>query len=346
MTEEPQPPAARPDRSLRHAVAGSILLVAVAIAAGAGISRVVRPAPSPSPSFVRSGPASPAPTEPPSTAPFVFTQTLSAGCVAGSAVYVVSDGGGIGRFADDRWQLIDPIARSLVAATCVGDRLIAVGGGGRVITVDDREQTIRSDSIQLDDLLGIGTLGDGVLAVGRLGAVQRQASGGWGIYAAGIDEDLYAVAAFGPASAWVVGAGGVTYRLEPGGWRPVASGVTATLRTIAARSIDDVVAAGDDGVILVWDGGWKRLAAPAPVIFRASLRTADGTYLAGDGGVLLRLAGAPASAAVARIDLGTTCTLRGLFSRGTEVWVIGSDGGQAGVWRIAGGSVFHWGQCP
>src|SRR5205823_2104210 len=102
------------------------VLIAVAVAGGVGASRLTRPTPpSPSPTptptpFVRVSPP-----EPPDTGPFVFTQTLSAGCVAGDGVYIVSDGGGIGRFANDRWQLIDPIARSLVAAACIGERVIA-----------------------------------------------------------------------------------------------------------------------------------------------------------------------------------------------------------------------------
>ena len=36
----------------------------------------------------------------------------------------------------------------------------------------------------------------------------------------------------------------------------------------------------------------------------------------------------------------------GLATDGTDLWVVGSDGGHAGVWRIsAGGAIFHWGQC-
>ncbi|MHB8630434.1 MAG: beta propeller repeat protein [Candidatus Limnocylindria bacterium] len=324
------------------------MLIVVAIAAGAGASRLARGVPGPSPSIVRPSPPPAASVEPSptDTAPLVFTQPLSAGCVAGDGVYVVSDGGGIGRFADGHWQLIDPIARSLVAATCPGGRVIAVGAGGRVVTIDDRERTIRSDTVQLDDLQGVAPLGDGVLAVGRAGTVERQDGGGWGSYARGIDEDLYAVAAFDATSAWAVGAGGVTYRLEPAGWRPVSSGVTATLRAIAARSVDDAVAVGDDGVILVWSGAWTRLEPPVAVAFRAALRLGADTYVAGDRGTLLRVSGGRPAPAVDRIDLATTCTLRGLFSQGTAVWVVGSDGGHAAVWRIAQGAVFHWGECP
>jgi len=274
-------------------------------------------------------------------------QPLSAGCAAGDGVYVVSDGGGIGRFAFDRWQLIDPIARSLVAATCQGDMLTAVGGGGRVVAINDRDQTIRSDSVLPEDFLGVATLADGVLAVGRAGTVERQGGGGWGIYAAGIDEDLFAVAAFGPSSAWAVGSGGVSYRLETAGWRPVPTGVTATLRAIAARSVDDAVVVGDDGVILTWAGRWTVVGGAPKVAYRAVLRAGPAVYVAGDGGTLVRATDRTGSSPEwTPIGLGTTCTLRALFSRGDELWVIGSDGGRAAVWRLAGGAVFRWGQCP
>jgi len=252
----------------------------------------------------------------------------------------------IGRFVFDRWQLIDPTARSLSATLCQGDQLTAVGGGGRVITIDDRLQTIRSDTIQFADFLGLAPLADGVLVVGKMGTVERQDANGWGLYAGGIDEDLYAIAAFSPTSAWAVGDAGVTYRLESAGWRPVATGATATLRAIAARAVDDAVVVGDDGTVLVWDGAWKGVVPPVHVGFHAALRMGEGTYLAGDGGTLLRLSGTAAAPVFSRVDLGATCTLRALFARGTELWVIGSDGGHAGVWRVsAAGAVFHWGQC-
>ena len=349
MTAQPPPEQPRPalDSPLIVAAVVSVALVAVAVLGGVGISRIARatPAPSRSPTptpFVRISP-----TEPPDTGPLVFTQPLSAGCAAGDSVYVVSDGGGIGRFAFDRWQLIDPIARSLSAALCRGDQLTAVGGGGRVITIDDLQQTIRSDAVQVEDFLGLSPLADGMLVVGRAGTVERQNAGGWGLYASGIDEDLYAIAAFSPTSAWAVGDGGVTYRLEPAGWRPVAGGVTATLRAIAARAVDDAVVVGDGATVLVWDGAWKSLDPPVHVGFHAALPAGEGTYIAGDGGTLLLLSGTPASPTFTRIDLATTCTLRALFARGTELWVVGSDGGHAAVWRIsAGGAVFHWGQCP
>ncbi len=339
-----QPPPAPPDRTLVIAVAAAILLVV--LAAGGGLMArylVNRPAPLPSPTAAPV--ARPSPTEPPDTEPLVFMQPLSAGCAAGDAVYVVSDGGGIGRFAFGHWQLIDPVARSLGAAMCRGDELIAVGGGGRVVTISDQQQTIRSDAVQLDDFLGVAPLGGGLLAVGRSGTVQLQTAGGWNVYAQGLDEDLYAVAAFGSTSAWVVGAGGASYRLEPAGWRPVATGITATLRAIAAPAADDAVVVGDDATILIWRGAWARVEAPVRANFRAALRIDNGTYIAGDNGTLLRLSGDPAAPVFAQFDLGTSCTLRALFRAGGDLWIIGSDGGRSAVWRIGPAGTFHWGQC-
>lgn len=339
-----QPPPTVADRTLLIAVAAAVLLVVLAAGGGVAASRLVnRPTPSPSPTPTPL--ARPSPTEPPDTEPLVFIQPLSAGCAAGDAVYVVSDGGGIGRFAFDHWQLIDPIARSLGAAICRGDQLVAVGGGGRVVTIDDTQQTIRSDAVQLDDFLGVAPLGGGLLAVGRSGSVQLQTAGGWTVYAQGLDEDLYAVAAFGSTSAWVVGAGGASYRLEPAGWRPVATGVTATLRAIAATAVDDVVVVGDDATILVWRGAWVQVAAPVHATFRAALRVDNGTYIAGDQGTLLRLSGDPAAPVFAQLDLGTTCSLRALFRSGQDLWVIGSAGVRSAVWRIGPAGTFHWGQC-
>lgn len=347
MSAEPEAPRGAP--ALAPAVAAVVALIAVAVFFGAGAARMLRaaPTPRPTPSPEASAP-SPAP---PDTGPLVFAQPLSAGCVAGGAAYVVSDGGGIGRYADERWQLIDTTARTLHAATCRGDEAIAVGGSGRVVTIDDQARTIRPDSVQLDDLYAVAPLPGGLLAAGARGSVMLQQPSGWAPYAQGIDEDLRGIAAFSLTSAWAVGTGGASYRLEADGWRPVPTGVTSDLRAIAARSVDDVIAAGDDGVVLAWAGRWKRVEAglPAGVQWRAALRIADLTYLAGDRGTLVRLRGASSGdLAIEPVALGADgCTLRALFTRANdEVWVIGSDGGRAAVWRLGRDGAQRWGDCP
>jgi hypothetical protein len=324
------------DRTTLLAVAGAVAIVIVAAIGGlvAG-SLVARPAAS----------ASPAPPTAARTAALaddgVFLQPLSAGCATSEAVWVVSEGGGIGRFDGERWQLVDRTLRSLSSAACVREVMLAVGGAGRVVTADDRSRTVRADSAHLEDLNAVSLLPDGSLAVGARGTVLRQVAAGWAPYASGLEEDLYGVAAFSAASAWVVGVGGVTYRLEERGWLPVPSGVAATLRAVAGGSAGDVVAVGDGGTILRYDGGWRKVDTGFVGTFRAAARAAGRTWVGGDAGAVYVVSAAGAE----RRAIGTSCTIRGIFGRGEEVWFVGSDGPFAGVWRLAGERLDRWGLC-
>jgi hypothetical protein len=316
------------------------VMVVIAIGAGAAAGIVMRPAPTPAPTPSRPPVVV---TPEPDSAPLVFQQPLAAGCATEDAVWVVSNGGGIGRFDGQRWLLIDATLRSLVAVACGEDSLLAVGPGGRVLTIDDRTKTIQPDDLGLFDANAISLLPDGALVVGSDGTVQRQTSAGWQQFARGIEEDLFGVVGFQGASAWAVGADGVSYRLEDAGWRPFATGTTVALRTVAGASAADAVAAGDGGVLLRFDfdGRWRPLESGVQNPLRASARAGTVTYVVGDRGIALAIEGNN----VQRIDLGTTCALRSVFARGNEVWFVGSEGTHAGVWRRSGDRVERWGTC-
>src|SRR5712691_643690 len=177
-------------------------MVVIAVGAGAAFGVVTRPvAATPSPTPL------PAATPEPDTGPLVFKQPLTAGCATDDAVWVVSDGGGIGRFDRllERWELIDVTLRSLVAAACSPDTVLAVGPFGRVVSIDDLGKTIHADDIGLFNAYAISLVPDGALVVGSEGSVQRQTAAGWDQYAKGIDEDLYGVVGFAGSSAWTVG---------------------------------------------------------------------------------------------------------------------------------------------
>jgi len=315
-------------------------MVVIAIAGGAAVGVVTRPAPSVEPT------ATPIPTATPEpdTGPMVFKQPLTAGCATDDAVWVVSDGGGIGRFDRllQRWDLIDTTLRSLVAAACGPDTVLAVGSFGRVISIDDLAKTIQADDIGPFNAYGISLLPDGALVVGSEGNVQRQTASGWDPYAAGIDEDLYGVVAFAGSSAWTVGAGGVTYRLESVGWKQFETETTASLRTIAAASPTEAIAAGDDGVLLRFDGRWRPLDSGGQHELRASARAGAITYVVGDAGTALVVEGNTVRPVA---NLTTTCALRGVFVHGNEVWFVGSEGTLAGVWRQTGDRIDRWGTC-
>jgi len=319
-------------------------MVVIAVSAGAAVGLVTRPAPPAEPSAT----PAPTPTPEPDTGPLVFKQPLAAGCATDDAVWVVSDGGGIGRF--DRvlgqWQLVDSTLRSLVAAACSPDTVTAVGAFGRVVFVDDLAKTIHADDIGLFNAYAVSLLPDGALVVGSDGSVQRQSSVGWDKFAEGIDEDLYGVVGFAGGSAWMVGAGGVTYRLEKVdgafGWRPYETGTTVALRTIAATSPTEAIAAGDDGVVLRFDGSWRPLESGVKNELRASARVGAITYVVGDGGTALAVEGDTVRPIA---NITTTCALRSVFAHGNEVWFVGSDGTLAGVWRQSGDRIDRWGTC-
>lgn len=328
-------------RSTALATVAAAALVVLALIVGGGAARLKTVAP-PTASAAPSTAAQPAPTEPPDTGPLVFRQPLSAGCAAGDGVYVVSDGGGIGRFDGDGWQLIDPTLRSLVAAACRGTGLVAVGGAGTVVTIDDTARSIRSDAVQLDDLRAIALLPDGALAAGHRGSVVRQTAAGWFPHAAGLTEDFEGIAAFGALSAWAVGADGAALRLEEAGWRPIASGTTVTLRAVAGAGIDDVIAVGDAGTILRFRQGWEARPIRTTAAFRAVMVSGGTVWIIGDQGSVVRLDGERETV----VDLGTTCTLRSVFAQRGMIWIVGSDGTHAAVWRIADGATRQWGACP
>ena len=321
------------------------VLVVIAIGAGAAVGVVTRPAPSVEPPS-----ATPMPTATlaPDTGPLVFKQPLTAGCATDDAVWVVSDGGGIGRFDRllQRWELIDSTLRSLVAVACGSDTVFAVGAFGRVVVIDDLAKTIHADDIGIFNAYAVSLVPDGALVVGSDGSVQRQSSTGWDKYAQGIDEDLYGVVGFAGGSAWMVGAGGVTYRLEKVdgvfGWRPYETGTTVALRTIAATSPTEAIAAGDDGVVLRFDGSWRALESGVKNELRGSARVGAITYVVGDGGTALAVEGDTVRPIA---NVTTTCALRSVFAHGNEVWFVGSDGTLAGVWRQSGDRIDRWGTC-
>jgi hypothetical protein len=144
----------------------------------------------------------------------------------------------------------------------------------------------------------------------------------------------------------MVGAGGVTYRLEKVGsdvgWKPYETGTTVALRTIAATSPTEAIAAGDDGVILRFDGSWRALESGVKSELRASARVGPITYIVGDGGTALAVDGNTVRPVA---NMSTTCALRGVFAHGNEVWFVGSEGTLAGVWRKTGDRIDHWGTC-
>ncbi|HEV8229438.1 MAG TPA: hypothetical protein VGQ86_05725 [Candidatus Limnocylindria bacterium] len=326
----------------RYAAIIAALLVIAAIGGGLAFGTIARPRPTPRPTSPPPTVALPTRTPVPTTDPNVFRQALWGACATERSIWVVSDGGGLIRYDGQDWSLVDGTLRTLTAASCDESTLYAVGPVGAVLIVDDRARSINSVDVTLQDLLGVVAMPDGAIVVGTQGTVLRLSGGTWQPYARGIDEDLTALAVFGPLSAWAVGSGGISYRLDERGWLAVPTGATATLRAVAATTPRSVVAVGDAGKVVRYDGQWSDVPSGVDVALRDVI-VEPALWIVGDGGTVLAGDG---GGALQRVDIGTTCDLHTVFARGADLWIVGSTGSKGGVWRLRSGSVAEkWGDC-
>lgn len=329
----------------RAALVLGFLLVAAAVGLGLSFGRIARPA-NPTPRFVvvSTSPA-PSPTRVLVDEATLFKQQVSAGCATSQSVWVVTNGGGLLRYDGTAWTQVDDTLRSLTRVACGQDAAYAVGFVGEFLVTDEVARQIRSTALTTDNLYGVSTVGDGALMVGANGAIFILQGGQLDVdpRAKAIDGDLRDVAAFSLTSAWAVGQDGITYRLDQRGWNPVGSGQTKTLLSIAATTPADAVAVGEGGTIVRYDSGWQQVKSPVTqrlrdVIVRPSL------WIAGDHGTLLT----GTLGSLRAVDLRTDCDLVSVFSRGSEIWVVGSAAaGGGGVWQLTldGGVTKHWGGC-
>jgi hypothetical protein len=318
----------------------AVLLVVAAIGSGLAIGTITRPRPTPV--VVTPTPTVAAtPTPQPTTDPAVFQQNFSAGCSTEQAVWVVTDGGGLIRFDGRDWVQVDGTLRTLVHAACDQFTLYAVGPVGAVLIVDDRARSIDAFDVTIQHLFGVQALPTGAVVAGQQGTVLLLNGGTWQPYAAGIEEDLNAVILFGPLSGWTVGTGGVSYRLEAAGWRPISTGTTQTLRGLAATGPANVIAVGDAGTVAHFDDHWTLLSSGVDATLRDVI-VAPELWIVGDAGTVLTSDGG----GVRRVDVGSKCDLRAVFSRGNDIWIIGALAGKGGALLLRGGAVAErWGAC-
>jgi hypothetical protein len=343
-TPDAIPPPPTPQRApalpLSYTAIIAVLLVVAAIGSGLAIGTLTRPHPTPV-VVVPTPTIAPTPTPQPTTNPAVFQQTFSGGCTTDQAIWVVTNGGGLVRFDGQDWTQVDSTLRTLVHASCDQFTLYAVGPVGAVMIVDDRARRIDAFDVTIEDLVGVQALPAGAVVSGQQGTVLLLNGGTWQPYAAGIEEDLNAVILFGPQSGWTVGAGGASYRLEAAGWRTIATGTTQTLRGLAAIGPANVVAVGDAGTVAHFDDHWTLIPSGVDVTLRDVIVAPD-LWIVGDAGTVLTSDGA----GLRRVDVGTKCDLKAVFTRANEIWIIGSFGGNGGVLRLRGGAVAErWGAC-
>ena len=352
MTDQPPGQSPPDDKTpsprpvLRASVAATlgILFVLAAVGIGLATGRVARPSPTPARVSVTFTPA-PTPSPTPYDEAAVFRgQPLSGGCATTGGVWIVTNGGGLLRYDGTQWAQVDATLRSLTRVSCGTNAAYGIGFLGAVLVADEQTRQIRSTDVTTEDLFGVAALPNGALMVGTAGSVFILDSGDIQPFAKGIDENLFGVVAFSLQSAWAVGDGGITYRLDQRGWNPVGSGQTNTLRAVAATTPATALAVGDKGTIVTYASGWQVANSGVDVTLRDVI-VDPGVWIVGDKGTVLTTSGVPATP-FKRVDIGTTCDLISVFSRGGDVWVVGRGAIGGGVWRLRNGAVAqHFGGC-
>lgn len=340
-----------------RAILVAALLVVLAAVLGGVAGQRARPAPPPRPTSsatVAAVPTAP-PPDPAETQRRAFAQPLSAGCATANSVWIVADGGAAIRWDGRAWTIPDPTLRSLVAAQCDRSTVLAVGGGGSLLTVDEEARSVRADRFGTEDLTALARVPGGAVAVGLAGTIIEQGDLGWRSVPAGVTRDLHGVAVTPSASGatgWVVGGEGAAYRFADGRWDRVDTGTRATLRAVA-QTADLTVAVGDEAHVLRYAAGeWRTILSDPQrpgAIGRISLRAVAvvgrSLWAVGDRGFVIEIRVTASGHDLRPVDLGTACTLRSVFTEGSAVWVVGSDGTRGGAWRIAPGGTDRWGTC-
>ncbi len=325
-----------------------VLFVVVAMVIGFLLARMApapsgrSPTPAPAPAQAL---ASPTPTPEPTDDDRVWQQPLAAGCAtANGQVFLVSSGGGIGRFDGAHWALVDETLRQLRAVTCVGGLVVAVGDGGRVIRIDPVERTIRPDVVAQDDLFAIGALDAREIVVGGSDlSVVRLHEGRWDpIGGGGVGLVWHAILARSASEVWLAGDGGTLFVFDGKKFvdRSIADGPDLT--ALSPFGADTLVGASDGRLFTAAPGHAARQLAGVDGAVRGTLAAADGGafVLAND------LRHMSASGATSALPHGLTCPGVALFGGPAgDVWVIGRDGSRAGVAHYDGSSWTRAGRC-
>ncbi|MDP2313168.1 MAG: hypothetical protein Q8P41_09710 [Pseudomonadota bacterium] len=109
---------------------------------------------------------------------------------------------------------------------------------------------------------GVWAYEGGAFAAGNEGVVMKRADGGtWAESETNKVANFYGISGAGGSDVWVAGDQGVILHWNGTSWTQVESGTTETLNALYVGATDSILAVGNDGVTLKYSGaGWKELA--------------------------------------------------------------------------------------
>ena len=201
----------------------------------------------------------------------------------------------------DRWELTQRDGKEPVLAIASGgdDATMAVGARGLAMQYEAGRWN-RMDTGTDVDLRGLwvgqasASLSrvDGVpwfaFAVGDAGTLLIRDANGWRPVKTGVGASLNAVDALDARSAWIVGAHGTLFQWNGTNINPIVSETQVALNDVWAGDDGDVIAVGEQGVILHRErGSWEKRALGSATL-HAIAGDAEKTVVVGDDGVWIR----------------------------------------------------------
>ena len=215
-------------------------------------------------------------------------------------IYAVGNTGATYHFNGTTWSALSiGTGQNLRAVAKRGDGSLRIGGWwGTVVTIRGSGGGVRATTEISDPaLLSVwGSTSGAIFGVGLGGAVfqRTDASAGstWGAAIVPGTNDLYGISGNGPSDIVAVGDTGSILRYDGATWRKDASPTSLLLRAIWGGGGQYVIV-GERGTILRSNGaGWTPQASGTPQFLRA-VWGSDPTnvYVVGDSGVVLRFDG-------------------------------------------------------
>ncbi len=175
----------------------------------------------------------------------------------------VGDGGFLARWDGAAWTTLESgTDRDLYGAAAVGATAIVAGEDGTLLQVDGAE-VIPIETGLSGDLRGVCKGDDGALRVcGAGGLIAVQEGDAFTLIQTGTVQDLNDCVCGPDGSFLAVGALGTALLLEGGetATDPEVVPTAATLRRLDGPSFDDLIAVGDNGVVVRRSGGsWDKI---------------------------------------------------------------------------------------
>ncbi|MCG3173991.1 MAG: hypothetical protein GMKNLPBB_02208 [Myxococcota bacterium] len=255
-----------------------------------------------------------------------------------NSVYVSGDG--MALWNGNSWERVNLPATGRLNAIwgANADDIWAVGENGFMVHYDGLRWNFVTPPIREDMKAITGTASNNIYAVSEKGSVLHYDGAAWKVIPSTGTSGWNALAIAGANDVWTAGPYGAMARGGLGGLRQFhVSATPNSLRGVWAVTPNEVIAVGDRGTILRWDGReWKQeTAAGSPGLYGAWGSAANNLWITGTDGYTSNWNGS----AWKKVPTGSTAVIRSIWGKDAQnVWAVGDKGVlltlKSGAWEL------------